>query len=607
MPSADKVVAATEGKRRTRMPRSIYQSEQRGAASSLVYATGETGRLVGEVFGALEEGVQVPHLATVVARNLACAAEAGRATVIIWNTDGTVWAGATRLSNGTPDLHLWAALHSRSRAIPAVTRAIDERLIVHATNLSDSKATAWMSALGIETIAAVPLVHRNAVVGVGLIDGIELPIPQHVTRSMEAVAAAGAGAIALANTVARERQEWQRANQVLTTVTRAASSLDAGSVLNAIAEGIGEALGDRLSIAFLVADGRATRLAISGDGVGAVDLADTLVGRDSTRIPGVGPMLLYPDLENEPELSVLGFGRLLVAPLRRGALDLGWVVSADASDTPYSSDDVRVTSAICAQAALSLHTASLLETERSTVARLEELDRLKTAFVGAVSHELRTPLTAVIGYGEILAEYTDDPTIEMFVDEMRREAGVLESMIGNLLDTTRLEAGMLQLNRGVVEIPEIVERAIEVVRHGHRKRKILFSELGERGMCSGDAARLRQVFVNLIENAAKYSPSEMPIDVSVEWGIFTSLGPVVRIIVDDHGPGIPRSQRNAIFERFHRLAADGGTPGTGIGLYLVRALVEAHGGAVEVVDQPGGEGARFVVDLPVDVDDDPAD
>lgn len=589
------------------MPRSIYQSEQRGAASSLVYATGETGRLVGEVFGALEEGVQVPHLATVVARNLACAAEAGRATVIIWNTDGTVWAGATRLSDGTPDLHLWAALHARFRAIPAVTRAFDERLIVHATNLSDSKATAWMSALGIETIAAVPLVHRNVVVGVGLIDGIELPIPQHVTRSMEAVAAAGAGAIALANTVARERQEWQRANQVLTTVTRAASSLDAGSVLNAIAEGIGEALGDRLSMAFLVADGLATRLAISGDGVGAVDLADTLVGRDSTRMPGVGPMLLYPDLENEPELSVLGFGRLLVAPLRRGARDLGWVVSADASDTPYSSDDVRVTSAICAQAALSLHTASLLETERSTVARLEDLDRLKTAFVGAVSHELRTPLTAVIGYGEILAEHTDDPTIGMFVDEMRREAGVLESMIGNLLDTTRLEAGMLQLNREVIEIPEIVERAIEVVRHAHRKRRISFSELGARGVCSGDAARLRQVFVNLIENAAKYSPSEMPIDVSVEWGVLTSLGPVVRIIVDDRGPGIPSSQRSAIFERFHRLAADGGTPGTGIGLYLVRALVEAHGGAVEVVDQPDGEGARFIVDLPVDVDDDPAD
>ncbi|VAV91644.1 hypothetical protein MNBD_ACTINO02-3324, partial [hydrothermal vent metagenome] len=338
-----------------------------------------------------------------------------------------------------------------------------------------------------------------------------------------------------------------------------------------------------------------------GDGIGAVDLADTLVERESSRMPGVGPMLLYPVLDGEPELAALGFGRILVVPLRRGGVDLGWVVSADGSDTPYSSNDVRVTSAICAQAGLSLHTASLLETERSSVARLEELDRLKTAFVGAVSHELRTPLTAVIGYGEILAEQSDDPTIAIFVDEMRREAGVLESMIGNLLDTTRLEAGMLQLNRTMVDVVEIIRRAIEVVIHGHRTRTINLTEFGTPAACSGDAARLRQVFVNLIENAAKYSPGDQPIDVVVDWGLYSSLGTIVRVTVDDHGSGVPVNQRDAIFQRFHRLAADGGTPGTGIGLYLVRALVEAHGGIAEVVDRPGSTGARFLVELPIDL------
>lgn len=583
------------------MPQSSYQSSQHIADQSLASTTGETGRLVGEVFGALEEGVQVPHLATVVARNLARAAGATRATAVLWHFDGSLWAGATRLADGTPDLQVWAALHARIRGIPAVIRAIDERCVVYAEGIQNNEANTWLASLGFETLAAVPLVHREAVVGVGLIDGVDLPMPQHVAKAIEAVAAAGAGAIALADTIARERREWQRANQVLTTVTRAASSLDAASVLSAIAEGIGDALGDRLSMAFLVAEGSATRLAISGDGIGAVDLADTLVERESSRMPGVGPMLLYPALDGEPELAALGFGRILVAPLRRGGVDLGWVVSADGSDTPYSSNDVRVTSAICAQAALSLHTASLLETERSSVSRLEELDRLKTAFVGAVSHELRTPLTAVIGYGEILAEQSDDPTIAIFVDEMRREAGVLESMIGNLLDTTRLEAGMLQLNRTAVDPVEIIRRAIEVVIHGHRTRTINLTESGTPAECTGDAARLRQVFINLIENAAKYSPGDQPIDVIVDWGVYSSIGAVVKITVDDQGTGVPVNQRDAIFQRFHRLAADGGTPGTGIGLYLVRALVEAHGGTAEVIDRPGSTGARFVVELPVDL------
>jgi signal transduction histidine kinase len=583
------------------MPQSSYQSPERTAENSLAYATGETGRLVGEVFGALEQGVQVPHLATVVARNLARAADATRATAILWHLDGSLWAGATRLADGTPDLHVWAATHSRFRAIPAVIQAIDEQRIVQANDLKDDDASYWLGALGIETLAVVPLVHREIVVGVGLIDGADIPMPRHVMKAIDAVAAAGAGAIALAGTIATERLEWQRANQVLTTVTRAASSLDAASVLSAIADGIGDALGDKLSMAFLVADGSATRLAISGDGIGAVDLADTLVQRENSRMPGVGPMLLYPALDDEPELAALGFGRILVAPLRRGGIDLGWVVSADQADRPYSSNDVRVASAICAQASLSLHTASLLETERSSVARLEELDRLKTAFVGAVSHELRTPLTAVIGYGEILAEQSEDPTIAIFVDEMRREAGVLESMIGNLLDTTRLEAGMLQLNRTTIDLAEIVRRAIEVVVHGHRARTINLTELGKPATVTGDAARLRQVFVNLVENAAKYSPGDQPIDVTIDWGLYSALGAIVRITVDDHGSGVPANQRDAIFQRFHRLAADGGTPGTGIGLYLVRALVEAHGGVAEVVDRPGATGARFVVNLPVDL------
>jgi signal transduction histidine kinase len=297
-------------------------------------------------------------------------------------------------------------------------------------------------------------------------------------------------------------------------------------------------------------------------------------------------------------LVQLGFRRALAVPMRHRERDLGWMLSLGATTVGYAEDERRAAALVGEQASLALHTGSLLEAERATVDRLTEIDQLKSTFVAAVSHELRTPLTAILGFAELLAEEIEAPMLVAHLDDLRSEGAVLESLIGNLLDTSRLEAGLLRLNLHPIDLTATLRRAIEVVGHGHPSRDVRMFVVDDAGPVVGDGERLRQVFINLIENAAKYSPASGVIDVTVAAEHDSSGTGWIEVTVDDEGPGIPEGDRLRVFERFRRLAADEASPGTGIGLYVVKAVVEAHGGTVTVEDGPQGWGTRFRVRLP---------
>jgi len=289
-------------------------------------------------------------------------------------------------------------------------------------------------------------------------------------------------------------------------------------------------------------------------------------------------------------------GRAVALPLRRAARDLGWVVSFSPEDTPYADQDLKVVAGIAVQAALSLHTALLLEQERATIARLEELGDLKTQFVASVSHELRTPLTSIIGYTELLLEILDDPTLRTYLDDMRRESTALEALINDLLDTSRIESGTLRLEIKRDDPARALHEAVELVRHSHPGRGIVVEVDPDTGTIPVDHSRLRQVITNLLDNAIKYSPEHSAVSVAMR-RVPGQRGEHIEVTVSDHGPGIPVAQREAVFQRFNRLHTTTHA-GTGIGLYLVRALVEAHGGTVRVADSETGGGSRFIVRLP---------
>jgi signal transduction histidine kinase len=234
--------------------------------------------------------------------------------------------------------------------------------------------------------------------------------------------------------------------------------------------------------------------------------------------------------------------------------------------------------------------------ERAANERLREVDRLKDEFISTVSHELRTPLTSITGYVELAREQAD-PEAARFLEIVQRNAGRLLELVNDLLLVARIQGGRLEIEVEQVDVrelaaesvasaqPQAARRAVElVVRRGDGTAEVL-----------GDRRRLIQVFDNLVSNAIKFSSEGGRVDVAVG-----RRGEEVVVEVTDAGIGMTDEERGRLFERFFRTrgALDRQIPGTGLGLYITRHIVEAHGGAIDVrsVD---GQGSTFAVRLPV--------
>ena len=245
--------------------------------------------------------------------------------------------------------------------------------------------------------------------------------------------------------------------------------------------------------------------------------------------------------------------------------------------------------------ALLVLTAGLLATALVLLRRERDLQRLRSDFVASVSHELRTPLTQIRMFAEtLLLDRVRSPQERVRALEIiDKEARRLTNLVENLLMFSRFERGAVRLPREPRALAPLVREIADGFRPllaGAGAR--LETSLDESVTAAVDADALRQVLLNLLDNAVKYGPRGQTIRLAVERARDTA-----RLVVEDQGPGIPPGQRQRIFERFHRLDRDRETTGTGIGLAVVRELVEGLGGRCFVEDAAGG-GARFVVELP---------
>ncbi len=231
------------------------------------------------------------------------------------------------------------------------------------------------------------------------------------------------------------------------------------------------------------------------------------------------------------------------------------------------------------------------------VTRLREADDLKETLLAVISHELKTPVSIIKGYAGTLAREDANWDREILHDGLtviEEEADRLNTLITNFLEASRLQTGNLKLKKTEIFLPEMVQRAVEMLKATTTKHRFNLDFSAEFPTILGDYERLEQVLTNLISNAIKYS---------FEGGLIQIGGQVgesrVRLYVSDEGIGIPASEQEQIFERFHRV--DNGltrqTPGTGLGLFLVKAVVQAHGGTVWL-DSKLGEGSTFWFSLP---------
>jgi signal transduction histidine kinase/ABC-type cobalamin/Fe3+-siderophores transport system ATPase subunit len=245
--------------------------------------------------------------------------------------------------------------------------------------------------------------------------------------------------------------------------------------------------------------------------------------------------------------------------------------------------------------------AEVLERSHREAAALRRSQAIQRELLSSLSHELRTPLTAIQGYASTLRQHDltwDAASTERFLGSIATEAARLERLVGDLLDSSAIESGVLRLQRDWCDLRLVIRAAIDVVcRKDSGSDVDLRADPGLEATW-GDHDRLEQVFVNLVENAVAHGASDIPVAVTLRRG---AIPGTVEIEVRDHGPGIPPELGERIFQS--RVRGTSEAPGAGLGLPIARAIVEAHGGSLRAL--PVDEGALFLVTLPADPPSDP--
>jgi signal transduction histidine kinase/CheY-like chemotaxis protein len=241
----------------------------------------------------------------------------------------------------------------------------------------------------------------------------------------------------------------------------------------------------------------------------------------------------------------------------------------------------------------------LLESERAARSDAERANRLKDEFLATLSHELRSPLNAILGWTHLLRNDPSDPAkVARAIDVIERNARTQAQLISDLLDMSRITSGKLRLDLQQVDLPLVIESALETVRPLAAARGLRIVSVLEPldDPVAGDPARLEQVVWNLLSNAVKFTPASGAVQVAL-----TRDDQCARIVVTDTGRGIEPQFLPHIFERFRQ--GDASTArehgGLGLGLALVRQLVELHGGKVSASSPGPGKGATFTVELPL--------
>lgn len=261
----------------------------------------------------------------------------------------------------------------------------------------------------------------------------------------------------------------------------------------------------------------------------------------------------------------------------------------------FSVEEKRILGMFARQCAAAMENAQITIALRSAYERQKELDHLKDQFIMTASHELRTPLTAIQGYIELLREYNDELSTETrteFIQKAHRGCDELALMVGNIMDASRLPGEAEQIHLAPVELVSSVRHVLEIMEAMIKREERQVKPLIAPGLfVQADDLRLRQILLNLLSNALKYSPAGTPISILAVQG-----QGLVKISVRDNGLGVPLEEQSRLFERFIRLERDMNSPvrGAGLGLYITKRLVEAMGGRlwVESSGVPG-EGSTF--------------
>ena len=337
----------------------------------------------------------------------------------------------------------------------------------------------------------------------------------------------------------------------------------------------------------------------------------------------VEDVLSDPLMEEVKENIIdLPFRSVMALPLAfRGEILGAMLLRATREETGFTDDEISMARIIAGASTNALRNAALYQriakknealermNEELSIANqeLENLSQAKSDFVSMVSHELRTPLTSIIGFSELLAEaHVGELSEEQeeYIRQILRKGKDLLSLINDLLDTGRLEAGKLALRYREVDLEDVILSVRSSTRHVTESLPTINTHLPtDLPAFEGDTEKITQVLTNLVTNALKFSPPGSPVDIiasMIQGRRESDRGDLIQISVKDRGIGIPEDERQRIFDQFIQVQQGSSRTfqGAGLGLYICRSFVELHGGKIWV-ESTVGEGSTFHFSIPI--------
>ena len=315
-----------------------------------------------------------------------------------------------------------------------------------------------------------------------------------------------------------------------------------------------------------------------------------------------------PDLVNMPDyplshlshMQKAGFRAVLAVPLLREDRLIGGLVVRRKKAGEFPAPVVNLLQTFATQSVLAIENARLFREIEEKGRQLELANRHKSEFLSNMSHELRTPLNAIIGFSEVLLERMFGEMNEKqedYLKDIHSSGQHLLSLINDILDLAKVEAGRMELNPTTFDLSAAIDNALTLIReramhHGIALATEIDSQLGE---LNADERKLKQILLNLLSNAVKFTPEGGRITVGAR-----RLRDMVEIAVNDTGIGIAPKDQAAVFEEFKQVGRDytRKAEGTGLGLALTRKLVELHGGVMRLESEPG-KGSTFSFTLPL--------
>jgi PAS domain S-box-containing protein len=419
-----------------------------------------------------------------------------------------------------------------------------------------------------------------------------------------------------------ERKQKEAAERFLAEASTAlASSLDYETTLKTVAELAVPHFADWCAVDIADENGVLNRLAVAHVDPSKVEWAKKLYETyppakeepqglynvfrtgQSEFYPAVSDELLAQTARDERHLEMLrqvGFKSVMLVPLKIRGNTLGVLIFVNSESLrSHTYDDLALAENLADRAALAMDNARLFKAEQQLRAEAETANRIKDEFLATVSHELRTPLNSIVGWASILkSNQFDAETLTRAVETIERNAKAQTQIIEDLLDVSRIVSGKMNLNVGAIELGSIIKTTLESFRPAADSKNIAIETEFETDAATvlGDVARLQQVMWNLVSNAIKFTPPGGTIAVKLRRAASNA-----QIVVEDDGQGIGKEFLPYVFDRFRQ--ADSSTTrlhgGLGLGLSIVRHLVEMHGGSVCASSEGVGKGASFTINLPL--------